>query len=160
MIQRIPLCLSFLLALILGSAERLEGQKMNQWNQFRLSANNAASVGETEIQKPKKLWSFATGEVVESSPAVWQDLVIIGGHSKNLHGVDLTTGKVRWTFATGGWVRSSPSVVDENDRKRDDDDDACNPGRLGFVTPTIDLVCQARGLSKGARPYFCGNGQS
>lgn len=48
---------------------------------------------------------------IHSSPAVTDELVIIGSRDKRLHAIDRQTGKERWTFATRGGIDSSPVVA-------------------------------------------------
>ncbi len=87
------------------------GGAMN-WNQFRMNAAHGGSRGATDISKPALLWEYATGDVIESSPAVYGNMVYTGGHSKDLLAIDRKTGKLKWKCTTGGWIRCSPSVVD------------------------------------------------
>ena len=83
-----------------------------QWTQFRLTSDNCGSFGKTEIAKPKLVWKFETGDVIESSAAIVGDTAYVGGHAKYLHALDLISGKLKWKFKVAGWVRASPSVVD------------------------------------------------
>ena len=46
-----------------------------------------------------------------SSPAVSNDLVVIGGRDKMIHGIDRTTGEARWTFLTRSKIDSSPLIA-------------------------------------------------
>ena len=46
-----------------------------------------------------------------SSPAVTENMVLVGGRDKMVHGLDRKTGKLRWTFPTKGQVDSSPVIV-------------------------------------------------
>src|SRR5690606_26927700 len=48
---------------------------------------------------------------IHSSPAVTEDLVIIGSRDKRLHAINRKTGKAEWTFATRGGIDSSPVVA-------------------------------------------------
>ena len=59
----------------------------------------------------KEKWRFATGDQVESSPAVANGIVYVGSEDKNLYAIDAVTGKEKWRFATGDWVDSSPAVA-------------------------------------------------
>jgi outer membrane protein assembly factor BamB len=57
------------------------------------------------------LWQFATGDSVESSPAVVDGVVYVGGDGF-LFAVNAADGAELWRFATVGHVLSSPAVVD------------------------------------------------
>jgi len=59
----------------------------------------------------KEKWRFATGDKVDSSPAVANGIVYVGSNDKNLYAIDAVTGKEKWRFATGDWVESSPAVA-------------------------------------------------
>lgn len=62
------------------------------------------------------VWSYATGDEVLSSPAIYDrlaplpDLVLIGSHDNKLHALSADTGTVEWTYETGGSVISNPLV--------------------------------------------------
>ena len=51
-----------------------------------------------------KLWSYATGDTVDSSPAVASRAVFIGSADKNVYALDAATGAKLWSFATGSEV--------------------------------------------------------
>merc|ERR1712195_304685 len=57
-----------------------------------------------------KVWSFATGDGVDSSPALSSDgkVVYVGSGDHNLYAVHASTGSKIWSFATRGFVDSSP----------------------------------------------------
>jgi hypothetical protein len=55
-------------------------------------------------------WSFATGNVIFSSPAIGADgTVYIGSFDGRLYAVN-SDGSEKWSFATGYWVQSSPAI--------------------------------------------------
>jgi outer membrane protein assembly factor BamB len=57
------------------------------------------------------LWSYGTGYVVDSAPAVANGVVYVGSWDHNLYALDGRTGAKLWSAATGSYVESSPSVV-------------------------------------------------
>jgi eukaryotic-like serine/threonine-protein kinase len=58
------------------------------------------------------VWSYSTGGApFVSSPAVTDEVVVIGGGDMRVHCVDNLTGKARWTYATLGAVDSSPVIA-------------------------------------------------
>merc|ERR1712195_457184 len=59
-----------------------------------------------------KIWSFATGKYVDSSPALSSDgkVVYVGSGDHNLYAVNASTGSKIWSFATGDGVNSSPTL--------------------------------------------------
>jgi outer membrane protein assembly factor BamB/tRNA A-37 threonylcarbamoyl transferase component Bud32 len=56
-------------------------------------------------------WAFPTGELVNSSPTVVNDIVYFGSYDGNLYALYTYSGWKKWAFQTGGKVRSSPIVV-------------------------------------------------
>ena len=60
----------------------------------------------------RKIWSFATGDAVSSSPALSRDgkVVYVGSWDKSLYAVNALNGSKVWSFATGGSVFSSPAL--------------------------------------------------
>jgi hypothetical protein len=57
------------------------------------------------------LWSFGTGFVVESSPAVADGVVYVSSDDHNVYALNASTGAKLWSFATGNEVESSPAVA-------------------------------------------------
>ena len=60
----------------------------------------------------KARWTFDTGAVMHSSPAVVHGVVYIGCRDNNLYAIDAATGNERWRFIGGDWFNSSPTVAD------------------------------------------------
>lgn len=58
------------------------------------------------------VWRYSTdGAPFVSSPAVTDEVAVIGGGDMCVHCVDNLTGKARWTYATLGAVDSSPLIA-------------------------------------------------
>jgi outer membrane protein assembly factor BamB len=58
-----------------------------------------------------KLWSYTTGKLVESSPAVANGVVYFGSHDHKVYALDARTGVKLWSYATGSYVDGSPVVA-------------------------------------------------
>lgn len=58
-----------------------------------------------------KLWSYATGSTVSSSPAVANGVVYVGSWDNNVYALNAATGAKLWSYTTGNTVFSSPAVV-------------------------------------------------
>ena len=56
-------------------------------------------------------WSYTTGDSIVSSPAVFNGVVYIGSHDRNVYALDAKTGTRLWSYTTGGSIDSSPAVV-------------------------------------------------
>ena len=61
-----------------------------------------------------KLWSYTTGDSVESSPSVTNGIVYIGSNDHNIYALDAQSGAKIWNYTTGNAVYSCPAVVDGN----------------------------------------------
>jgi outer membrane protein assembly factor BamB len=59
------------------------------------------------------LWSYETGNPVESSPAVANGVVYVGSDDHNIYALDARTGAKLWSYSnTAGFpILSSPVVV-------------------------------------------------
>ncbi len=55
-------------------------------------------------------WQHVTGWTIASTPAVWQDLAVVGDASGTVYALALDSGKLRWTFKAQDAVYSSPDV--------------------------------------------------
>ena len=56
-------------------------------------------------------WSFATGNVVTSSPAVAKGVVYVGSIDHNVYALKASTGAKLWSFTAGAEVYSSPAIA-------------------------------------------------
>ena len=67
----------------------------------------AGSTLPNDVQK----WSFPTGSVVLSSPAVVNGVVYVGSWDNNVYAIYASNGTKLWNYLTGAPVESSPAVV-------------------------------------------------
>ena len=58
-----------------------------------------------------ELWSFTTGGVIQSSPAVADGVLYIGSEDNHVYALNATTGLPLWSFTAGFVVDSPPAVV-------------------------------------------------
>jgi outer membrane protein assembly factor BamB len=70
-----------------------------------------ALLGPGNVSSLSTRWTQATGNGVESSPAVVDGHVYIGSDDGGVYNLDATTGAVIWETLTGGAVTSSPAVT-------------------------------------------------
>jgi outer membrane protein assembly factor BamB len=61
-------------------------------------------------QNGSSLWSFESNFAIDSSPAEWQGIVVLGSDDQHIYGIDAATGVQLWTVVTGDWVQCSPLV--------------------------------------------------
>lgn len=85
--------------------------RSDAWPQFR---GNRQLTGVSSAVLPKTLrllWSYETGDSIESSAAILEGIVFVGSQSGDLLAINLETGSLRWKYSTqDGIGESSPSV--------------------------------------------------
>ncbi|MHC4426661.1 MAG: outer membrane protein assembly factor BamB family protein [Planctomycetota bacterium] len=88
---------------IAASAAFLEGQVyVGNYDNMFIRADIAAG---------KIVWEYAGSDSpFFSSPAIGEDVVVVGGRDKRVHCIGRDDGKVVWTFQTLGEVDSSPVI--------------------------------------------------
>ena len=83
----------------------------HEWRQFR---GNPRLTGVSASAPPatlKLLWSYDAGEVIDSSAAIADGVVYVGGGDGDLIALDLASGALRWKYTTGNLIgESSPAV--------------------------------------------------
>ena len=106
-----PLLLSLVAASL---AVPLAGQppvNSDSWPQFR---GNPGMTGVAPSAPPsdlKLLWTYDTGDTIESSAAIAAGVVYVGVGNGDLIAVDLDSGALRWTHSTQSYIgESSPAV--------------------------------------------------
>ena len=57
------------------------------------------------------VWTYQTGDRIDSSPAIANNVVYIGSDSGYIFALDASTGNLIWEYQTGGEIDSSPAVV-------------------------------------------------
>jgi len=85
-------------------AQFLFGPDHPGWNPYE-NVLSAANVGGLGLR-----WSFQTGGIVSSSPAVATGMVYVGSGDKNLYALNASTGVLLWQYTTGGAV-GDPAVA-------------------------------------------------
>src|SRR5687767_1817797 len=84
-----------------------------EWRQFRGTPQLAGASSTTLPATLKLLWTYDAGDVIDSSAAIVDGVVYIGGGNGDLLALDLASGKLRWKYTTGNLIgESSPAVGD------------------------------------------------
>ena len=82
------------------------------WPTFR---HDPEHTGYTDEKGPKHAdlrWSYQTGELVTSSPAVADGRVYVGSVDGYVYCLNAADGSLAWRYKTGSGVWSSPAVAD------------------------------------------------
>ncbi len=98
-------------ALLLGAAPvSASGLADSPWPMFRQNSLHSGRSLYTGPEMPQLKWSFTTGGVVRSSPAIGADGTIYAGSNDGRVYAMNPDGTEKWSFGTGGWVTSSPAI--------------------------------------------------
>jgi outer membrane protein assembly factor BamB len=77
---------------------------------FRANPQHTGQYDNVEVGTANtELWRFSTGSEIETSPAIANGVIFVGG-SDTIYALDANTGKENWEFASHGSI-SSPAVV-------------------------------------------------
>ena len=103
---------ALLIWLIMGGVGPVSGASM-AWK-FRSDLDNSGVYDDGGTRPDGALlWSYTTGDVVHSSPAIVNDVVYVGSGDGNLYALDAGTGTLLWNYTTGNFVYSSPAIVND-----------------------------------------------
>lgn len=101
-----------------------------EWRQFRGTPRLAGASSATLPATLKLLWTYDAGDVIDSSAAIVDGVVYVGGGNGDLLALDFASGKLRWKYTTGNLIgESSPAVGP----------DAVYIGDLGGVFHAVSL---------------------
>ena len=78
-------------------------------NKVYLGAGN--SLLAIDVNTWKQIWTFATRDIVSSSPAVTDKAIYAGSQDGRFYALDRATGSKLWDVTTGGQVTSSPALA-------------------------------------------------
>ncbi len=95
-----------------GGGSSHPGPSAAAWPMFHLNLQHTGlSPNQIANDTGRLKWSFTTGDMVQSSPAVGPDrTVYVGSNDHKLYAID-RHGKQRWSFTTGAAVKSSPAIA-------------------------------------------------
>jgi outer membrane protein assembly factor BamB len=83
----------------------------NEWRQFRGSPRLTGLSSSTVPATLKVLWTYELGDIIESSAAIADGVVYVGGGNGDLVALDFDSGKLKWKYSTGNLIgESSPAV--------------------------------------------------
>ena len=126
--------------LLIAATSPIAGQTQrtapaNEWRQFRGTARLTGTSSATPPETLKLLWTYDTGETIDSSAAIVDGVVYVGGGDGDLVALDLASGKPRWSYTTGNLIgESSPAVGP----------DAVYIGDLGGIVHAVSVRDGAR----------------
>jgi len=85
---------------------------VDEWPMFHHDLTHTGYSTSTAPNTSQLLWSYQTGDIVDSSPAVVGGRVYIGSRDRKVYALNATTGAFIWSYTTGDIVYSSPAVAD------------------------------------------------
>ena len=78
----------------------------DEWRQFRGTPRLTGNSSSTLPPTLKVLWTYDVGDLIDSSAAIVNGVVYVGGGNGDLLALDLASGKLKWKY------KSSPVVAD------------------------------------------------
>ena len=100
-----------LVATLPATAQGPVAAPATEWRQFRGNAQLTGVSASTPPATLELLWTYDAGEVIDSSAAIADGVVYVGGGDGDLIALDLASGALRWKYATGNLIgESSPAV--------------------------------------------------
>lgn len=106
-----------------------------EWRQFRGTPGLSGASATTPPATPRLLWTYDAGDVIDSSAAIVDGAVYVGGGNGDLLSIDLATGKLRWKYTTGNLIGESSPAVGAG---------AAYIGDLGGILHAVDIRDGAR----------------
>ncbi|MCB1217143.1 PQQ-binding-like beta-propeller repeat protein [bacterium] len=84
----------------------------SEWGQFRMNAQGIAHSGIIGPQTNNELWTFTTGDQVQSSPTIAADgTIYVCSQDNSLYAIN-PDGSLAWSYATGDSItRCAPAVA-------------------------------------------------
>jgi eukaryotic-like serine/threonine-protein kinase len=83
----------------------------DRWPQFRGNLQNTAISLSAVPRDLKLLWTYESGESIESSAAIENGVVYVGSQKGELVALDLNSGAVKWKYTAKEIGESSPCVA-------------------------------------------------
>ena len=90
-----------------------ESRSSVDWPQFRGDLSLDGVSTSPVPDNPQLLWTFDTGEMVDSSAAIANGVVYVGTYAGDLIALNLSDGSLRWRYHASEWGigESSPAVA-------------------------------------------------
>ena len=87
----------------------VSASEKGQWTHWRGNAQQTGVAQGTLPDKLRPLWTFQIPEGIESSAAIAEGTVFIGGLDGFLYALSLESGQVKWKYKAEEEIKSSPS---------------------------------------------------
>jgi len=98
---------------IFGISENAQSAPQSgEWAMFRRDLSHTGNADANGTLPGDTLqWTFHTGNLVTSSPAIAGTEIYVGGQDGHLYAIDRMTGEKLWDIAAGDKITSSPAVA-------------------------------------------------
>ena len=95
-----------ILALLLFASQATLGN----WTSFRGNAQLTGVADSQLLENPQLLWTFQTGDMIESTAAVVDGTVYIGALDGIFYAIDAQTGEKQWMYQTNSSIKASVAI--------------------------------------------------
>lgn len=86
------------------------GASFARYRHMLITGNTMGKVYALDISTGQKLWEYATGGKIYSTPEVWRQTVVVGSSDHYIYGLNAETGALKWKIKTGKAVLGSPAI--------------------------------------------------
>ena len=108
---KLPVLLLLASVTTFSSAQTQPGTRSSDWSQFRGDPSLTGVAATIPPSSLELLWSYETGDAIDSSAAVADGVVYVGVGNGDLLALDLDSGELKWAYSTGSFImESSPAV--------------------------------------------------
>jgi hypothetical protein len=96
---------------IVVKVQPVSADNVDWWSMFHHDVNHIGHSTSTAPTTNNTLWTYTTGYMVWSSPAVVSGLVYVGSMDDNVYCLNAANGALVWHYKTGLGVASSPAIA-------------------------------------------------
>ena len=108
---KLPVLLLLASVTTFSSAQTQPETRSSDWSQFRGDPSLTGVAATNPPSSLELLWSYETGDAIDSSAAVADGVVYVGVGNGDLLALDLDSGELKWAYSTGSFImESSPAV--------------------------------------------------
>ena len=112
----VVLLVSVFLLSVLAGVGKVSAAWPYDWPMFHHDLQHTGYSASPAPNTNQTLWTYATGLIITSSPAVADGVVYIGlltpeSYGPNIYAVNATTGAPVWNYTPPGFVESSPAIA-------------------------------------------------
>ena len=111
--DNVTLCVHLCLSVVAFLSLFFIPVQAEEWSRFRGDAQSTGVANSSLPAELDVLWTAQIEMGIESTAAIWQDAVYVGGVDEKLYVFDFDSGVLKWTYSATGEIKSSPLVFEK-----------------------------------------------